>query len=181
MSGPEDPAALQAIADALAVPGPDGVAATAAWIDWDQFVDFVAATVVVGQYDGYPWHSPGDDAFVWFDPASGRMTTLPHSLDETFVRDDHDPFSGHGLLLRTCLESPTCADDYVTSIWDAQATAARFDLAQYARDVQAQIASLAVADPARPYTVDEIVDAQADLIDFVVDRSEHLTALIGGQ
>lgn len=175
VSGSPDPALLEAVAAALAAGEP-----TDAWIDWEEFLAFAAVTVVIGHYDGYPWSAKGDDAYLWVDPADGRLDTIPSRLDETFLDPLRDPLAPDGLLLRACLDAPDCAADYVAAIWDAQATAERIDLSGYVRDVQARIADRVVADPVRPYTLDEVAVAQAGQSAFVDGRRQHLTELLGG-
>ena len=178
-SGIDDRTALQAIADALEAGGQAGYDAAATWVDWTEIVDFIAATAVVGQFDSYPWRSPGDDAHVYFDPADGRMDMIPHGMDETFKRENYDIYSGAGFLLQTCLASEACAADYEASLLEVQATADRIDLLGYAEQVQAQIAPLVEADTARPYAMTEVDDAQALMLDFIATRSEKLTGQMG--
>jgi spore coat protein CotH len=179
-SGPDDRAALQAIADALELGGKAAYDAAADWVDWDQFVDFVAAAAVAGQFDCYPWRSPGDDAHLYFDPADGKMDFLPHGMDETFVRETRSVYDGSGLLFAACLADPGCADDYESSIWDAQAIAESIDLLGYAKEVRDQIEALAEDDPARPYTMADVEAGQDEMLDFIENRADQLSALIGG-
>jgi hypothetical protein len=175
VSGTPDPAVLEAVAEALATG-----ASTDPWIDWAEFLAFAAGTVVTGHYDGYPWSPKGDDAYLWLDPVDGRLDMIPSRLDETFRDPLRDPLAPAGLLLLACLDAPDCAADFVAAIWAAQDTAERIDLSGYVLDVQAQIAPLVAADPARPYTLDEVALAQAELLAFVDGRREQLTALLGG-
>jgi hypothetical protein len=178
-SGPDDRDALQEIADALEAGGEAGYEAADAWVDWEQFVDFTAAAAVVGQYDCYPWRTPGDDAHLYFDPADGKMDLLPHGMDETFRNGGRDVFDAPGLLFQACLASADCAADYEASVWDAQATSESFDLLAYAEEVQAQIQALAAADPARPYTFAEVEDGQAHMLDFIDQRADELSDQLG--
>ncbi len=172
-SGPDDRAALEGIAEAL--DGPDPVAEAGRFVDWPQFVDFVAACAVVGQFDSYPWRSPGDDVHLYFDPLDGLMDTVPHGMDETFARPTRDVFDADGLLIRACLADPACSDDYEASLLEVQDTSERIDLLGYAATVRGEIAALAEADPRRPYTRSEIEDAQDELLDFVADRRDELS------
>lgn len=178
-SGSDDRATLQAIADAIASGGPECYDAADPWVDWTQLVDYTATAVVVGQFDSYPWRTPGDDVHIYFDPADGKMEIIPHGLDEAFVSDDHDVMAATGLLFQICAQNPACIEDYRTSIWDAQATSERIDLLGFANDVVTQIAALAEADPRREYPIEEVLDAQDDLVDFVENRHEHLALQIG--
>lgn len=178
-SGPGDLTGLQNIADAFATAGADVVAATDPWIDWTEIVDFNALTAVIGQHDSYPWHAPGDDAHIYFDPADGKMEMLPHGMDETFQDRDYDILGGPGLLLTSCLATPDCAADYVASVWEVQATIERIDLVGYARDVQAEIAPWAVAEPGGLFTTLEIADGQETLFRYIETRPEYLAEQIG--
>jgi hypothetical protein len=175
VSGTPDPFVLEAVAEAL-VTG----ASTDPWIDRAAFVAFAAGTVVTGHYDGYPWSPKADDAYAWLEPVDRRLDMIPSRLDETFREPLRDPLAPEGLLLHACLDAPDCASDYVAAIWDVQATAERIDLSGYVRDVQAQIANQVAADPHRPYTLDEVALAQAELSAFVDGRRDDLTVLLGG-
>jgi spore coat protein CotH len=178
--GSDDRAPLQAIADAIETFPPLAYAAAEPWVDWDQFVRFVGAAVVVGQFDSYPWRTPGDDVHLYFDPADGRMDLLPHGMDETFSHG-HSAFDAGGLLFAACMANPGCADDYVDAVWDAQDVAEAMDLLGYAETVRDQIRPLAEADPARPYTMAEVEDEQDTMLAFIDDRADDLANDLGGR
>jgi hypothetical protein len=179
-SGVDDRTGLQALADALEPGGQAAYTAAADWVDWDQFVEYTAAAAVIGQFDSYPWRTPGDDAHLYFDPADGKLDALPHGMDETFSREDRDLFDAPGLLFQACLADPGCAADYEASLLDVQATADTFDLLAFAEEVQAEIATLVAADPARPYTEAEVDDGQAEMLDFIANRADQLDDQLGG-
>jgi hypothetical protein len=177
-SGVDDRAPLQAVADALELGDPLAYDEAGYWVDWPQFVDFVATTLVVGQFDSYPWSTPGNDMHVYVDPADGLLDTVPHGMDETFEDDRYDPYSGVGLLFLTCMANPACVDDYDASIWDAQAVAEQIDLLGYAEEVQAEIDAMAYLDPRRPYTYEQVLTNQARVLDFIASRREILSELV---
>jgi hypothetical protein len=177
-SGVDDRAPLQAIADALELGDPLAYDEAGRWVDWAQFVDFVATTLVIGQFDSYPWSTPGNDIHVYVDPADGLLDTVPHGMDETFDVDRYDPYSAVGLLFLTCMANPACAADYDASIWDAQDVAEQMDLLGYAEDVQAEIDELAYLDPRRPYTYEQVLNNQAKVLDFIASRREILSELV---
>lgn len=178
-SGDEDREALEEIADGLL--SPDAYDALEPWVDWDEFVAFTAAAAVVGQFDSYPWRTPGDDAHVYFDPADGLMEFLPHGMDETFSWWAHGVFDGPGLLFAACLAAPDCAEDYVDALWAVQDTAEDVDLLAYAEDVREQIEDLVADDRSRPYSDREVEDGQDEMLEFIDDRADQLSALIGAR
>jgi hypothetical protein len=176
-TGSDDRTALRAISGAMLAL--DRYQAASPYVDWRQFVDFTAACAVVGQYDSYPWRSPGDDVHLYFDPADGKMEIIPHGLDETFVRDTRDVFDAPGLLMQACLADPGCADDYRASLWDLQGVAESFDLHAFAQRVQHEIQPFVEADPRRPYSRTEVHTAQDDTLSFIDHRHDELVNQIG--
>ncbi len=180
-SGADDRVPLEGISDALTLEPEEAGVAADPWLDWAAFTTFAAATAVSGQFDSYPWRTPGDDVHLYFDPTDGRGVFLPHGLDETFKRRNYDIFSGRGLLLASCLEVPSCREAYVAEVRAVQDTAERMDLLGHALAVQEQIRTAVEADPARPYTLEAVAEAQALVLDFVATRRDHLERQLGGR
>jgi hypothetical protein len=178
-SGPDDRTQIQAIADALELGGQAAYDAADPYVDWDQFVTFAAACAVSGQFDSYPWRSPGDDVHFYFDPADGQLDMLPHGMDETFQDPWYDVTWGGGLLLATCVAVPECADRYRDAVFAVQETAEAIDLLGYAETVREEVEPLALADPMQPWDDATVLDYEDLVIEFVSTRRERLTEMFG--
>jgi hypothetical protein len=86
--GDGDPAALEAVVQALEQPDDDVLAALDGVIDLDQYLRFWAMEVLLGHWDGYAGNS--NNYFVYQDPADQRLRFMPWGIDALF--DSDHPF-----------------------------------------------------------------------------------------
>jgi hypothetical protein len=152
--------------------------AAAAWLDWGSFIQYWAVAAVVGQYDSYPFGSPGDDCHVFVNPASGLIEFMPHGLDETFYYPTYDPETVNGILAVTCKNVPVCREAFVSRVWDVQSRAEEIDLYGYALDVQTQVSPIIDADDRHYWTRAEVTAYQELMIDMIHDRRATLESLL---
>lgn len=181
--GVDDRTALYATADALEIADDHNQwLATAQHVDGDQFLDFTAVSAIVGQFDSYPWRSPGDDCHVYQDVASGLLQFLPHGTDETFSdpRFDFTDDDGTGLVLDSCLDDEElCEPAYLERLWEIQVLSEEVDLIGYAQRVRAQIEPYVRDDTYRPYSLDAVHQEQDDMLSFLRNRPHRLEELVG--
>jgi len=88
-------------------------------LDMDQFLDFWAFSVAIGNRDGYPFNQ--NDFFIYHNPADGRFNFSPWGMDESW--DDYTQdywYYVNGAVAQYCLYyDATCPERY----YEAQAQA----------------------------------------------------------
>jgi hypothetical protein len=178
-SGPNDRSLISGVAAALTQADADSAIATAGnYADMPQFRRFWAMTSVIGQFDSFPYSSPGDDYFVYANPATQRLEFLPWGMDETFFASDFDVNWTTSILAARCKESAACWQAYVNETWAVQAQTEQIDLAGERDRVAAQIAPFVVQDLNKPYTTDEVVSSQQSLYWFIHNRRANLAGYL---
>jgi hypothetical protein len=170
-SGPDDRTLLWGLANALTEPTGDGaMAAAASYADLAQFQTFWAMTSVIGQFDSFPYSIPGDDYFVYANPATGRLEFLPWGMDETFSASDFNVTWTYSVLAARCKESATCWQGYVDATWRVLDQTDAIDLVGERDRVAAQIAPWVAADTRKPYTDEQVAAAQSAVHWFIKER-----------
>lgn len=178
-SGEEDRALLQAIADALDPGGEPSLIAAFDWVDRQAFIDFWAATIVVGQFDAWPYSSPGDDAHIYRNPSTGLVEFIPHGIDESLWERGRDVLAPNGRIARRCLESPACTDDVGAAVarWLEQVEEA--DLQTQAEDLWDALENQIEGDPKIHHDESAITAARAELRAFLGNRRGDLETRFG--
>jgi hypothetical protein len=136
--GDGDPAALEAVVEALEQPDELLIEALDGAVDLDQYMRFWAMEVLVGHWDGYAGNS--NNFFVYQDPSDGRLDFLPWGIDALF--DSATPF-GEGrpssVVAVTALPRRLylhergrdayfeALDELLATAWDEAAIGARID------------------------------------------------------
>lgn len=177
--GVDDRTDLQGAADALEGSGAAAFLALTHHMSVESFINYWAVSAVVGQFDSYPYSSPGDDCHVFDAPASGVLEWLPHGVDETFSFPSNDVTGVNGAVARRCLEFTPCRQIFEERVWEVQAMAEDLDLLGYARDVRAQIGDYALDDPNRPYDAEAVDSYQELMLSFIAGRAEALPEWVG--
>lgn len=177
-NGPDDRSKIVGLVNALTIADPDqAMAAAAAHLDVPQFIKFWAFESVVGQYDSFPYSDPGDDYFLYADPARG-LTFIPWGIDETFLSAEIDPSMVRSLLANKCKASPACFQAYVDAVWDMLALSETMGLAAERVRVIARIAPFVAADTRKRYTNEEVEAYQTSLYWFIHERRPRLAAML---
>ena len=172
--GDDDRTRLWGVADALEDDVPGAIDAAAASLDLEQFARYWAVGAVIGQFDAYPYSSPGDDAHVYDDPESGVLHFLPHGVDETFGSSSHDVTAVNGVIARRCQSDAACTALFAAEVLEVLDVVEAFDWEGTLDEVAAQIAEAAEEDPRKPYTTAAVWDEQDAMRVFVADRRAEL-------
>ena len=178
-SGPDDRTHLQGAADAMERDGSAAMRDLEDHVDVEQFLRWWAVGAVVGQFDSYPYSYPGDDAHVYDDPDRDRLVFLPHGMDETFYADDTDIEGVQGTLAKHCLEVSSCQDAFRAMVWDMAQLSVDLDQHAYFEEVADQIHTEVQTDSSKPYSTSTVMAYQEVMGEFIAEREDTLTELIG--
>lgn len=180
--GDEDRTNLQGVADALEGDGEadDKIALAEAHIDYDSFLRYWAVGAVVGQFDAYPYSSPGDDCHVYDNPESGVLEYVPHGMDEAFYYPTHNvQTNAGGILAYTCRQSSDCRARWHQHVADVLDIADAIDQVGYHDLVADQIEDLVTDDDNKPYKNSEVSYYQGAMRSFIVGRRDAMQEQIG--
>jgi hypothetical protein len=74
-------------------------------LDTDEFLTFLAVEMILANWDGYAFHQ--NNYRLYHNPTSGRMTFIPHDLDNTFFETGMSVMPPHnGILTVALLDTP---------------------------------------------------------------------------
>ncbi len=178
--GKDERLILYETAAALEGNGPIDMEAVDSTLDMATYLSYWAVCAVVGQYDGYPYRYPSDDAYIYHDPESDQLKFMPHGVDESFYYPDWNP--ADDVISRVgwkCLASPECTEAWKTRIDEVLDIVDGLDALAYVDEVQAQIQPYVLSDPKRPYTPAQVTDYQASMRHMIEYRRTQLEALLG--
>jgi hypothetical protein len=120
-------------------------------VDTEQFLDYWAWCVAVGNYDGYPFHL--NDVLIYADPSdSGRFDFAPWGTDETWdeTQDWNYLYGRLGLL---CYYDPNCVAELKTRTTYALEFYEAADVLGRAEAAWALTDPLLLEDTRRPYWI----------------------------
>jgi spore coat protein CotH len=173
-------AQLAAAANALEfVNGDAALEAVGEYVDWEQFVRFWAAEAVMGQFDSYPYSSPGDDYFLYLDPDDGLFDYLPWGNDETFSSPTYTVTYSTGIMGQVCNQSSSCQALFREQVWDILTIAEDYDWLAYHDEIAAQIQPYVEADDHKVYSDMTVSTYQSSMRDFVNSRESRLEQMLG--
>lgn len=168
--------ALVAVKEAIDASDGDFRGAMDSVVDVDDFLEYWAWNVVIGNDDGYPWHT--NDIFLYGDPADGRFDFTPWGIDESF--DTYIQWSGvSGRLGLACTQDATCKADVQERICADLDTWDTFDAAAFADGLWTLSGDAVTADPRRPFSAASVSSGRADLADTLADWSERMRHTVG--
>ena len=174
--GEDDRALLVSLANALALPGEKAIEAAEPYLNWSKFLDFWAAEIVVGQFDSYPYSSPGDDCHVYSDPSDGgRLVFIPHGMDETYGDASREVTGVYGVAALRCLEVPSCEDELREKVKEQLTLAQEHDTATEFDAARARLRDPIAEDPRRLYDLATVTATQASMRSFITEREINLS------
>jgi hypothetical protein len=176
-SNVDDRKSLYGVANALKMASaPAAIAAATPFLNVDEFWSFWAVCSMVGQFDSWPYSMPGDDYFVYVNPADGKVNMLPWGMDETFEAADVNVITrAYSLLTKKCIGSPNCIQGYANKTWALLEKLEAMNWGAERARIAALIAPDLAADKARIYTAMQTKDAQDNMQFFVAERRQWLT------
>jgi hypothetical protein len=171
-SGPEDRTLLAALIDALQLqPVADAYAAASAYLDMANWQRFWAVTIVVGQFDAYPYHF--DDFHLYSDPDTGLFAFIPWGTDESFDAVSN-PKAFLGKVAFTCALTVACVEGLGASLEESLTSLESSDFAGEVDSIAQQIDAYVTADQRKPYTNLQVDTAREGLREFIVTRRPTL-------
>ena len=174
--GEDNRALLVSLASALALPGERAIEAAEPYLNWSRFLDFWAAEIVVGQFDSYPYSSPGDDCHVYSDPSDGgRLVFIPHGMDETYGDASREIFGVYGVAALRCLEVPSCEAKLREKVKEQLRIAEERDTSAEFDAARARLRESIANDPRRLYDLSVVIATQNAMGDFIKDREINLS------
>lgn len=151
---------LTNLADALADDEDAFDTRVGAIVDVDRFTRYLAACLVTGATDGYPFHL--NDAYVYADPGNGgRFEFVPWGLDEAW--GDTITHWAEGELGRACHDDSACDARLDDTTRGMLSKLEGIDVAGMVSEAYAVSAPHVADDPRRPYTAVEVAAARAVL------------------
>lgn len=179
--GEEDRSMLQGLADALELSGEESYEAASEFLNWERFIDFWAAEMVVGQFDSYPYSNPGDDCHVYSDPDDGgRLMFIPHGMDETYWDPTRDILGINGRVGKRCLQVDACKEALIVRLVEQLEEADKIDSVGAYDAAVALVADYVAADKRKPYDASTVAYYQRAMHDFIDDRARTLARWTGG-
>lgn len=172
---------LEAIATPTDVPADDWDAEVeAADLDLDAFARFALTEAWVGQFDGYAWALHANNFRVLVDAAgTGAVRFAPSSLDHTFLDSGH-ALVPNAAVAGACLGNAGCLALLKTDVDEVTQTADDLDLETAAASSEALVAAYIEADPRKELDLDELAAAQAQLSEWLAERSSFLVPAVKG-
>lgn len=103
-------------------------------LDVSAFISYVAMDTSLGHWDGYPQNV--NNYRIYHNPATGKMSFIPHGLDSTFVLNTELRAGKRGLLVKTLFQYPEVKAQYRTmceriasEIWNVETLTNRIQAA----------------------------------------------------
>ena len=172
-SGEDDRSALWALAASLQQG--DAYEAADEFLNWDEFVNFWATTAVIGQFDAYPYSSPGDDYHVYINPDNdNKIDFLPHGNDECFSSFSSTVESVNGIVAQTCKADPTCREAFRARVFEVLDITEKVDWVSGFEQIQAQIQPYVEADTRKRYSTSSVATYQAGVESWVNNRRAEM-------
>lgn len=107
---PDDRSDITAVTNVLdGDPSDAGIAALDQLIDLDEFLSDLAVEAVALHWDGY---TTANNYRIFHDPGQDRFVLLPWGVDQTWIDEYYDPWSGYGRVLTFCIANPSCEARY---------------------------------------------------------------------
>ena len=150
------------------------LAALGRFLNTEQFLNFLAIEMILANWDGYAFHQ--NNYRVYHDPSSGRMSFVPHDLDNTFSESGMSLMPPrNGILTAALVQSPEQRKDFRERI--ARLLPVVLDperIQRRVRDSKARLSQLPEADTS-------VLERQAALMDRRVrERWQHIKDELAG-
>lgn len=141
----------------------------------DEFLDFLAIEMIIANWDGYAFQQ--NNYRIYHNPFSGRMSFIPHDLDNTFAESGMSLMPPrNGILTTALLETPEERDAFRARV--AALAPKVLDQGTIRVRVQAGVARLKQGATSAEA---EVIDRQAALLQRrIEERTRHLEEELNG-
>jgi len=173
-SGTGDAAPLDAVVAALRGAGDDYFADLDTVVHMDQFFDFWAWSLLVGNVDGYPWTL--NDCYVYADPLdASRLQFAPWGVDESWNAGAPSAWSSaSGALAAGCMRNEACKAEFVARMPVRLEQLAAYDVAGWHALDAASSAEVLAADTRRTFRLDAVEAARAELLTTIAGWPDRI-------
>ncbi len=175
--GPGDEAALDTVRQTLnGAPADAFLEEADTVLDMDNFLDFWAYSIAIGNRDGYPYNL--NDYFVYRQPGDNRFDFSPWGMDESWDTGMQWSYA-EGAVAAGCMDDADCVEALYQHTTDALATYESFDVESWALDVWELSAPLLEEDPRRPYTESQVTAARTALLTRIQNWPDRVRGQMG--
>jgi hypothetical protein len=163
-SGDGDQSRFEQLQDALSNRTGDWFADLDPHINTDQYLEFWAWSIVIGNQDGYPFHL--NDVIVYENPENGgKLEFFPWGTDESYDTTALWYYV-EGVLSTYCIEDPVCVQALYAKMNEVLAVYESLAVNEYTLAAHALSEQAVLDDPRRAwyYTVKDVSDYRALLL-----------------
>jgi spore coat protein CotH len=147
-------------------------------LDLESTLRLIAAESFLAEWDGILGYAGMNNFYLYRPPASAPAQLFPWDADHTFQAADYPLLAGaaENVLMRRMLEDPVLRARYFQLVLEAVNAASSGDwLTREVTTVYQQIRDSVLADPLKPYTIEEFDAAFAELLNFARTRPGFVT------
>jgi hypothetical protein len=149
--------------------------AEATVLDTSSFLRYLAASAILGDFDGY---RHAHNYRIYRDARDEKWQFLPWGLDRSLYRQ-LGVFDSNGLLARRCFDDRECRVEYVRTLRAAVDSWESSRPLDTARALGALIDEPAAADPRKPHDARAMSSARAALTRFIERRPDEIRRQLG--
>ena len=135
----------------------------------------------MAEWDGLLGYAGMNNFYLYRPPSSAPARLFPWDADHTFQAADYPLLAGaaENVLMRRMLEDPVVRARYFQLVLEAvnAASSGNWLVNEVTRDYQ-QIRESVLADPLKPYTIEEFDAAFAELLAFARTRPAFVTSQV---
>jgi spore coat protein CotH len=152
-----------------------------AMLDLESALRLIAGEGFMAEWDGILGYAGMNNIYLYRPASSARAQLFPWDADHTFQAVDYPLLAGaaENVLMRRMLEDPVLRARYFDLVLEAVNLASSGDwLAREITNTYLQIRDSALADPLKPYTIEEFDAAFAELLAFAQSRPAFVTSQV---
>jgi spore coat protein H len=150
-------------------------------LDLEATLRLIAAEAFMAEWDGILGYAGLNNFYLYRPATSAPARILPWDADHTFQAADYPFLAGalENVLMRRILEDPVLRARYFELVLEAvsAASSGNWLVDEITRDYQ-QIRDSVLADPLKPYTIEEFDAAFSELINFARTRPAFVTSQV---